>query len=217
MHLLLAKTQLEATPCRDSLGKCFFISLVTLIDKYVLVLLLGTELYDSSCLTCCTVPEAAVPAACTGLSACPSRSSGALQEPASLTRFNSCTWDTYQPCTQKSCSCANCVNPSITYRSKSSGELSASGEALTSKEVGLGGMRDTSTGKECAKSSQVLSGLGALYLQDDTFSTENVRFGYGKFKLLFGSTVSKSCVLGQESQFWFSFSNGFLCCLKCPE
>lgn len=92
------------------------------------------------------------------LSVCPSRSSGALQELASLTRFNSCTWDTSQPCTQKSCSCANCVNPSITYRSKSSGELSASGEALTSKEVGLGGMRDTSAGKECAKSSQVLSG-----------------------------------------------------------
>lgn len=151
------------------------------------------------------------------LSVCPSRSSGALQEPASLTRLNSCTWDTSQPCTQKSCSCANCVNPSITYRSKSSGELSASGEALTSKEVGLGGMRDTSAGTECAKSSQVLSGLGALYLQDDSFSTENVGFGYGKFKSLFGSTVSKSCVLEQESQFWFSFSNGFLCCLKCPE
>lgn len=78
LHLLLAKTQLEATPCHDSLGKCFFISLVTLIDKYVLVLLLGTELYDSSCLTCCAVPEAAVPAACTGLSICPSVHPGAL-------------------------------------------------------------------------------------------------------------------------------------------
>lgn len=37
LHRLPAKTQLEATPCRDSLGKCFFISSVTLIDKYVLV------------------------------------------------------------------------------------------------------------------------------------------------------------------------------------
>lgn len=199
LHLLLAKTQLEATPCHDSLGKCFFISLVTLIDKYVLVFLLGTELYDSSCLTCCAVPEAAVPAACTGLSVCPSVHPGALGH---------CRNQHPSPALIP----APGTPPSRAHRNPAPALIVLILPSCTARKA-----PGSSAGTECAKSSQVLSGLGALYLQDDTFSTENVGFGYGKFKSLFGSTVSKSCVLEQESQFWFSFSNGFLCCLKCPE